>query len=212
MQFGGIIYLRDLSKLQDVSRGKNVMTPMKLSYPEIAPRVILATVDGENSMARRREDHLKDTTWQEVQIRQFTNTKDFAWSIVDTILGISPIKLCYIQDELDKICDSLPKHFPEPKEILGFFPEIRNALNDSLLTRRVPIQGETPPSRVGGASEPWMKHSAGLGLPFSTSSQIMMTCTKNEIVMILYAFPCFLIAIGTDSWYQNNGKDRSREK
>lgn len=126
MQFGGVIYLHDLSQPRDVSRGKNVMTPMKLSDPEIAPRVILATVDGDGSMAKRRENQLKDTTWQNVQIRQFTNTKDSAWNIVDTILGIPPtgIKLSCIQDELDKICDSLPKHFPKRKGIFGFFANL----------------------------------------------------------------------------------------
>jgi hypothetical protein len=97
------------------------MMPMKLSDPEIAPRVILATVDGNGSIARRLNNQLKDTTWQNVQTQQFTNTKDSAWSIIDTILRISPIKLCYIQDELDKICDSLPKHFLKSKRIFGFF-------------------------------------------------------------------------------------------
>ena len=128
MQFGGIIYLHDLSQPRDVSRGKNVMTPMKLSEsdPEIALRVILATVDGNGSKAKLRENQLKDTTWQKLKTQQFTNTKDSAWSIVDTILGISHtgIKLCYIQDELDKICDSLPKHFPKPKGIFGFFASL----------------------------------------------------------------------------------------
>jgi hypothetical protein len=117
MQFGGVIYLHDLSHPRDVSRGKELMTPMKLSHPEIAPRVILATVDGSSSMAKHREKQLKDTTWRKLKTQQFTNTEDSVWSIVDTILGISPtgIKLSYIQDELDKICASLPKHLPKPK-------------------------------------------------------------------------------------------------
>ena len=98
------------------------MTPMKLSNPEIAPRVILATVDENGLKAKRRENQLKNTR-RKLKIQQFTNTKDSAWSIVDNILGISPtgIKLSYIQDELDKICDSLPNHFPKPKGKLGFF-------------------------------------------------------------------------------------------
>ena len=124
MQFGGIIYLHDLSQTRDVSRGKNVMTPMKLSDPEIAPRVIVATVDGNGLMAKRREKQLKDTTWRNMQTRQFTNTKDSAWSIIDTILGIPPIKLCYIRDELDTICDLLPKQFPKPKGIFNFFANL----------------------------------------------------------------------------------------
>ena len=104
MQFGGIIYLLDLSQPRNLPMGKNGMTPMKLSdHPEIAPRVILATVDGNGLMAKLRENQLKDTTWRKMQTRQFTNTKDSAWSIVDTILGTSPIKLCFIQDQLDTI-------------------------------------------------------------------------------------------------------------
>ena len=123
MQFGGIIYLYDLSQPRDVSKGKNVMTPTKLSDPEIASRVILATVDGNGLMAKHRENQVKDT-WRKVQTRQFTNTKDSAWSIVDTILNISPIKLSDIQDELETICNSLPKHFPKPKGIFGFFASL----------------------------------------------------------------------------------------
>jgi hypothetical protein len=119
MQFGGIIYLHDLSQTRFGSRG-DVMTPMKLSNPEnckIAPRVILATVDGNSSMAKLREKQLMDTTWRNVQTQRFTNTKDSAWSIVDTILDTYPTKLCYIQDELDRICDSLLKR--SPKRIVG---------------------------------------------------------------------------------------------
>jgi hypothetical protein len=127
MQFGGIIYLHDLSQTRDVPKGKNVMTPMRLvSDPKIACRVILATVDGNGSKAQRRENQLKDTTWRKVQTRQFTKTMDSAWSIVDTILNlnISPIELSYIQDELDTICDSLPKYIPKPKGFFGFFANL----------------------------------------------------------------------------------------
>ena len=122
VQFGGVIYLHDLSQPRDVSRGKNVMTPMKLSDPEIAPRVILATVDKNSLRAKNRENQLNNT-WRKMKIQQFTNRKDSAWSIVDNILGISPtgIKLSYIQDELDKIYDSLPNHFLKPKGKFGFF-------------------------------------------------------------------------------------------
>ena len=98
------------------------MTPMKLSDSEIAPRVILAAVDGNGLKAKYCENQLKNT-WREVKIQQFTKTKDSAWSIVDNILGISPtgIKLSYIQDELDKVYDSLPNHFLTPKGKFGFF-------------------------------------------------------------------------------------------
>ena len=122
-QFGGVIYLHDLSQPRDLSRGKNVMTPMKLSDPEIAPRVILATVEGNGFKEKHRENQLKITAWRKVKTLQFTNTKDSAWSIVDTILGISPtgIEMCYIQDELDKIYDSLPKQLEIPKPASGVF-------------------------------------------------------------------------------------------
>ena len=129
VQFGGVIYLHDLSQPRDVTRGKNMMTPMKLlSDPdgEIAPRVILGTVDGNGEEAKRRQKQLK-SSWKVKNTLQFTNTKDSAWSIVDTILGISPtgIKMCYIQDELDKIYDSLPKHFPKPASgVFGFFAKL----------------------------------------------------------------------------------------
>ena len=121
MQFGGIIYLHDLSQPRDVSMGKNVMTPMKLSDPEIAPHVILATVDVIGSMAIHRENQLKNTTWRKLKTRQFTNTKDSAWSIVDTILGMSPtgIKLLYIQDNLDRIRESLSKNIQKPRRTFG---------------------------------------------------------------------------------------------
>ena len=93
MQFGGIIYLHHpyQSLGWNDSRGENVMRlSMKLSDPEMAPRVILGMVGpGENG--RNLNGQLKDTTWRNVQTRQFTNTKDSAWSIVDTLLGISPI-------------------------------------------------------------------------------------------------------------------------
>ena len=129
MQFGGIIYFHDLKQSRDVSRGENVnvpvMTPMRLSDREIAPRVILATVDGNGSEAKLRENRLKNTTWQNLRTQQFANTKKSAWSIVDTILAIPPtgINLRYIQDELDKICNSLSKHPPKPKPqgFFGFF-------------------------------------------------------------------------------------------
>ena len=102
------------------SRARASFLRVKLSnlkYCEIVPRFILAMVDGNSSMAKLREKQLMDATWRNVQTQQFTNTKDSAWSIVDTILHISPTKLCYIQDELDRICDSLPKQFPMLKNV-----------------------------------------------------------------------------------------------
>ena len=99
------------------------MTPKKLLEP---PRVIVATVGGNSSKAKRRERQPKDSIWPEMQIYQFMNTKDSAWSILNTILRVDPIKLQYIQDELDRICTTLPTQFaPRPNRsffsrLLGF--------------------------------------------------------------------------------------------
>jgi hypothetical protein len=101
------------------------MTPVKLSNPEIAPRVIIATVGGNNKNAKRREEQLKATTWQRLQIRQFANTSDSAWSIVDTILGLPPITLRHIQRELDKICEELPQQLPRRRgTFFNFFARL----------------------------------------------------------------------------------------
>ena len=83
------------------------MTFTKLRDPE-PHRVILTTVDGDSSSAKRREYQLKNTVWREVQTCRFINTRDSAWSILDTILKMGPIKLQCIQDELDRICTTLP--------------------------------------------------------------------------------------------------------
>ena len=88
------------------------MAPTKLSNPEPARRVILATVKGDRvtpSQADHREQQLKDKTWQEAvkggsQMCRFLNTKDSAWSIVDMILKRGTIELPCIQKELDGIC------------------------------------------------------------------------------------------------------------
>ena len=105
------------------------MSHMKLSNPEnreIAPRFILAMVDGDSLGAKVREEQLMRTC-QNLQTGQFTYTKESAWRIVDTILGIPPTKLCHVQDELDRICGPLPNQFPKLKmiflillELLGF--------------------------------------------------------------------------------------------
>jgi hypothetical protein len=90
-----------------------MMTPTKLPKlpdPE-PPCIILAMVDGNGVTAKRRESYLKDTIWREVRTCQFMNTQDSAWTILDTILGVNPVKLQYIQDELDGICSTLPTQF-----------------------------------------------------------------------------------------------------
>ena len=93
-----------------------MMTPTKLSNPEPARRVILATVKGDDvtpSQADHREKQLKDNTWQKAvkggsQMCRFVNTKDSAWSIVDMILEKGVIELSCIQKELEGICRELP--------------------------------------------------------------------------------------------------------
>lgn len=102
-----------------------MMTPVKLSNPEIAPRVIIATVGGHNENTKHREEQLKATTWQKLQIQQFTNTSDSAWSIVDTILCLPSIKLFHIQQELDKICKELPNQLPKQRgAFVNFFARL----------------------------------------------------------------------------------------
>jgi hypothetical protein len=103
------------------------MTPTKLpklSNPE-PPRIILAMVDGNSVTAKRRESQLKDTIWREVRTCQFMNTHDSAWSILDTILGVDPVKLQYIQDELDRICNTLPTQLA-PRPNRSFFSSLFN--------------------------------------------------------------------------------------
>jgi hypothetical protein len=87
-----------------------MMTPTKLSVPGLQ-RVILVTVDGDSDAAKRRESQLKSSIWRGVQTCQFMNTQESAWTILDTILEVDPINLQYIQDELDRICTTLPTKF-----------------------------------------------------------------------------------------------------
>ena len=108
------------------------MTPTKVPDFE-PPRVILAMVDGKSNIAKRRESKLKDTIWREMRICQFMNTQDSAWSILDNILRVNPIKLQDIQNELDRICTTLPTQFaPMPNQ--SFFSSL---LNSFKLGRRV---------------------------------------------------------------------------
>ena len=82
-----------------------MMTPTKL--PDREPHcVILATVDEDSLRAKSCDSQLKDTI-RKVQTCQFMNTQDSAWSILDTILSVNPTELKYIQDELDRICNTL---------------------------------------------------------------------------------------------------------
>ena len=98
-----------------------MMTP---TAPNLEPpRVIVATVDGNSSKAKPRESRLKDIIWPGMQVYQFTNTKDSAWSIIDTILCVDPIKLQYLQDELGRICTTLPTQ-SAPRSNWSFFSSL----------------------------------------------------------------------------------------
>ena len=111
----------DLSQPRKPSKGKQMMTP---TAPNLEPpRVIVATVGENSSKAKRRESQLKNTIWREMQICQFMNTKDSAWSILDTILRVNPIKLQYLQDELGRICTTLPTQ-SAPKSNRSFFSSL----------------------------------------------------------------------------------------
>ena len=84
-----------------------MMSPMKLSDYE-PHRVVLAIVNGDSDAAKRRENELKSSIWRELQTRQFMNTQESAWSILDTILDADPIEPQGIQDKLERICTTLP--------------------------------------------------------------------------------------------------------
>jgi hypothetical protein len=111
------------------------MTPTKLSNPEPACRVILATVKGDgvtSSEANRREKQLKAHTWQKAvkggsQLCRFVNTKDSAWSIVDMILERDTIELSCIQKELEGICGVFPNsRWFGINTLLAFFFGVRS--------------------------------------------------------------------------------------
>ena len=102
--------------------GERMMTPTKLPDRE-PPRITLAMVDGNGFTAQHRESQLKNTIWREVRTRKFLNTQDSAGCILDTILGVEPVKLQYIQDELDRICKTLPTQFA-PRPSRSFFASL----------------------------------------------------------------------------------------
>ena len=110
--------------------GKQMMTPTKLPDRK-PPCITLAMVDAGNSTYQSRESQLKNTIWRELQTCKFLNTQDSAWTILDTILGVEPFKLQYIQDELDRIRNTLPtRSAPSPSRsffasLFGFKMESR---------------------------------------------------------------------------------------
>ena len=102
------------------------MTPTKLS--DLEPhRVVVATVGKRG----HRENQLRSSIGQEMQACNFMNTHTSAWSILDTILGVDPIKLEYIQDKLASIRTTLPTQSArKPKRnilsrIMGIFSSSR---------------------------------------------------------------------------------------
>ena len=100
---------------------KTRMTPTKLPVRK-PPRITLAMV-GVNPTNQSLESQLKNTIWRELRTCKFLNTQDSAWSILDTILGVEPVKLPYIQDELDRICKTLPTQFA-PRPSRSFFARL----------------------------------------------------------------------------------------
>ena len=84
---------------------------MRLNEPESLRRVVLTTLGREGS---NLETRLKDITGKRVQIQRFTNSKESAWSIVDTILAMGSIQVGTIHGELARISDQLQKPAPKP--------------------------------------------------------------------------------------------------
>ena len=96
------------------------MTPTKLDCE--SNHVVLAMVNADSdSDARDRENQLKSSIWREVQTRRFMNTQESAWIILDAILGVDPIKLQDIQDELERICTTQFAQRPNRSFVSRFF-------------------------------------------------------------------------------------------
>ena len=96
-----------------------MMTPTKLPDRK-PPRITLAIIGGNST----KKSQLKNANGRELGTYEFLNTKDSAWGILDTILGVEPVKLQYIQDELDKICKTLPTR-SAPKSRRCFLDRLR---------------------------------------------------------------------------------------
>ena len=99
-----------------------MMTPTKLSDHE-SHRVVLAMANGDSVAAKRRENQLKSSIWRKVQTRQFMNTQDSAWSILDAILGVDPIKLQDIREDLERIYTTMPTQLARMQN-LSFFSRL----------------------------------------------------------------------------------------
>jgi hypothetical protein len=132
-QFGGIIYLQDLDEPQPKKR--NFVYPAKLTRPEPAGRVVLATVKGDAvlaSKADRRQEQFVADFWEEPteggpETHRFMRTKDSAWRIVDTILPSqkNTIELHLIQEDLTRIYNMMSSNKSPtkstPKQWMGSF-------------------------------------------------------------------------------------------
>jgi hypothetical protein len=111
-QFGGIIYLQDLDG-PHIQQKKRMVYPGKLTRPEPARRVVLATVKGNDvlaSTAERRQEQFAASFWKEAaeggsETHRYMRTKDSAWGIVDTILPSrkNTVELRLIQEDLTRI-------------------------------------------------------------------------------------------------------------
>ena len=88
----------------------------KLSDPEShRVYVVLATVGNDpfDDVAASSCEVQLESIWEKVQTCKFKNTKESACSILDTILSAPPIELKKFQNDLGKICRTLPT--PTPK-------------------------------------------------------------------------------------------------
>lgn len=85
---------------------------MRLNEPESLRRVVLTTLGREGSNLETRLKHITDS--KRMQTRRFTNSKESAWSIVDTILAMGSIQVGTIHGELARISDQLQKPAPKP--------------------------------------------------------------------------------------------------
>jgi len=147
VQFGGIVYLHDITQSRAQPMAVGTLTPLMLSRPEPARHVLLTTVKWERACqdpnATGRERELKDIKWKKVievgaQMCRFTNTKDSAWSIVDALLQREPIKLHTVHQDLDKIYRTFQK--VPPKRGRGFFASLFRRVGFKVGSFKLPME------------------------------------------------------------------------
>lgn len=139
VKFGGIVYLHDITQCQP--HIANPVNPTTLS-PAVVSSVVLATGkwgQGRVEAQQRREEQLKEHCCTLVdgelqpKVARFTNEKDSAWSIVDSLL-MKHVELCVIQGELNKILDRLSQQSKPKNRWHGFFSHFSALLRVSPLT------------------------------------------------------------------------------